>query len=101
MKDENVKRALIHSVLQYDLGDCPYYTRSGENGAYGPNTCSHSCHEEPSCITNEPTNGWIWTAIPQSVRDWLVEWDPEEGEPSNEDEEESDPLLLALHDRNF
>lgn len=44
---------------EYDvtLADCPYYRR-GQPGADPKGTCSHGCWTEPSCKTDEPTNGW-------------------------------------------
>lgn len=41
-----------------NLGDCPYLRRDGTEGAYGPNTCSHGCSQEPECVTCEPSGGW-------------------------------------------
>ncbi len=35
---------------EIDLSDCPYYR--------GVGTCYASCYEEPSCITDEPSEGW-------------------------------------------
>ncbi len=40
------------------LGDCPYYTKRGDEGAYGPNTCSYGCSDEPECQTYQPPDGW-------------------------------------------
>jgi hypothetical protein len=39
-----------------DLSDCPYY-RSWQDGG-GDGKCNRGCHDEPSCITDEPTEGW-------------------------------------------
>lgn len=41
-----------------DLGTCSYLLKNGEDGAYGPNTCSFGCSEEPECQTCMPDGGW-------------------------------------------
>lgn len=48
---------------ELNLSDCAYYRAShGDpdpgDGNYGPGTCSYVCHDEPSCITSQPSGGW-------------------------------------------
>lgn len=83
MKDENVKRMLAWKALDEDRGSCPYYLKNGKEGAHGVNTCSFGCYDEPSCMTDEPNGGWIWPQLPETVRDWLNDWE-------NHDEDDSD-----------
>jgi hypothetical protein len=43
-------------MAEVDLSDCPYY-RSWLDGI-GDGKCNRGCYDEPSCITDEPTEGW-------------------------------------------
>jgi hypothetical protein len=43
-------------MAELDLSDCPYY-RSWLDGI-GDGKCNRGCYDEPSCITDEPTEGW-------------------------------------------
>jgi hypothetical protein len=44
---------------EIDYSLCPYYTKIGDEGAHGPNTCSFGCSDEPVCQTSHPgEEGW-------------------------------------------
>lgn len=44
---------------EFDLGHCAYFARYyGLPGADPNATCSFGCRTEPSCITDEPREGW-------------------------------------------
>jgi len=32
---------------------CPYYRQEGDK------TCGSECWDEPSCVTNQPQEGWV------------------------------------------
>lgn len=42
-----------------DLSDCPYYqNRWLRNRPELPGKCLRGCWDEPSCVTDEPLDGW-------------------------------------------
>lgn len=43
-------------AMEEDRSDCPFYQYSRNDGPYG--TCNRGCWSEPSCITDEPIDGW-------------------------------------------
>lgn len=53
-----LREAVVALDGMEDLSTCPYYSQDGTEGAYGPNTCSFSCVDEPQCQTWEPSDGW-------------------------------------------
>lgn len=51
------------TTTEPDLSDCPYYRSwqegsSDDQGGDGDGKCNRGCHDEPHCITDEPTEGW-------------------------------------------
>jgi hypothetical protein len=58
-----------------DLGLCPYFARFYSVPGHNPEgICGRlpQCHDEPQCVTCEPTGGWpSWRQLREG--DWTVE----------------------------
>jgi hypothetical protein len=56
-------------VLLRDPSHCPYYRGFNRPDAPGRDvTCRSGCWSEPSCITDEPLNGWPFVRLLASGR---------------------------------
>lgn len=48
----------VDQEMQADVGDCPYLDRWAGKPGFEDATCGYGCREEPSCVTDEPADGW-------------------------------------------
>ena len=63
---EAIREALREALDMTPMG-CPYLLQDGSEGAYGPNTCTGGCSDEPECVT------YGYPVLPKSVIDWVME----------------------------
>ncbi len=63
---EAIREALRTALDMTPMG-CPYLLQDGSEGAYGPNTCTEGCSDEPECVT------YSYPRLPKSVIDWVME----------------------------
>ncbi len=54
--------AEAYDLIEWDLGDCPYYQRQALGVPYPEGWLDRGgcggCSQEPECVTMRPTEGW-------------------------------------------
>lgn len=52
---KRLRSAIEEAAWMVSMTTCPYFEHEGK--------CDRGCHSEPSCITDEPGNGWVRAAL--------------------------------------